>query len=96
MIINDKITAAPLVQGLFTPTDAKDVVNPIIDQKINFYRLQQVKDMVAEEGYGKGNFATEIEDLRKLKEELKDFIDLAKQTGHRLEIKAHIDIKLVK
>lgn len=32
-----------LVDGTFTPTEASDVINALIDEKINFHKIQRLK-----------------------------------------------------
>ena len=84
-----------LVDGEFTPSEASDVIMSLIDQKINFHKLQRLA--LCEGFYGAD---TEYPDGRigELEEErdiAKDFISQVRYQGKKLKINGVLEITLM-
>ncbi|WP_010181839.1 hypothetical protein [Aquimarina agarilytica] len=83
-----------LIDGVFTPQEASDVLMALIDEKINYHKI---KILSITEGDLNNECAYDVTRIDKLKEEkqlTKDFLRLAKATNEHLEINATIEIKL--
>lgn len=85
-----------LVEGGFTASEAMDVISSLIEQKINFHKLQRLS--VCE---GHQNADTEFENRRieELMNELriaKAYLAEARRNGHMVSINGVLDINLIK
>ena len=84
-----------LVEGTFTSIEAIDVLNALIDTKINFHKLQRLSlcegDQYADTLYP-DHRVNELAKERKIAEE---FISNTKKHGYRFKIHGTLDISLV-
>lgn len=83
-----------LVQGEFTPSEALDVVTSLIDQKINFHKLQRLSwcegDQNANTKFPDGR----IQELMKEKATAKEFINSLRNQAVNLEIRGELVISV--
>ncbi len=91
--VNQKIQ---LVDGKFTPSEASHVVNCLIDEKINFHKLQALC-------WYEGNHDADTtycdkreKELREEKKTAREYIKSAREQGYDVIINGVLDIKLVK
>ena len=85
-----------LVDGEFTPAEAGDIINALLDQKINFHKLQR---LTIWEGNVNGNCSfpnTRIEELEREKEIAREFFKMARENGSMLKIKGNLEIELIR
>ncbi|WP_222981972.1 hypothetical protein [Flagellimonas meishanensis] len=83
-----------LVDGSFTPSEANDVIQALLDEKINFHKLQRLSWC---EGNKNANtkFPDErIKELEREKKIAKDFINSVREEGKRLRIDGILKITL--
>jgi hypothetical protein len=83
-----------LIDGVFDPTDANEIVSDVITKKINFHTL---KSMGSDEKYGYPDKVS-IHRISELKEDMtrmKDFISQAKLEGKQLKINATINFTII-
>ncbi|RMB63286.1 hypothetical protein EAX61_02530 [Dokdonia sinensis] len=83
-----------LIDGLFTATEAGDVLHAMLDKKINFHKLQRLTrtegnmDDACE--YDNGRILELIDEKGKLK----DFLSSIRAEGCKLEINSTININV--
>ncbi|MFS4468721.1 hypothetical protein [Maribacter sp. 2210JD10-5] len=81
-----------LIDGKFTPTEAKDLLVALIDHKINFHKLERLAvyavapDGDTEEPSGR------IGELEYEKNVLNDIIAIARREGKKLKISGDVEI----
>jgi hypothetical protein len=98
-ITNESIKTAKdqfeLIQGEFTPEDARDIVINLIQKKINFHSTRNFSNFIrfgsAEEEWS----LKRIEDLKKSEEEIRNLINQAKAEGKKLKIQSDISIEFI-
>lgn len=81
-----------LVEGDFTPSEAAHVVNSLLNEKINFHKLQRLTLL---EGNSKShtNYAdNRIAELENEKNITKEFISKMRKEGIKLRINSTIEI----
>lgn len=84
-----------LVDGTFTPTEASDVINALIDEKINFHKIQRLK-IYEGNHQGKTNLLdNRIEELEQEKLTARNIIQQARTQGRNITINGVLDIKYV-
>lgn len=83
-----------LVDGSFTPSEASDVIMSLIDQKINFHKLQRLA--LCEGFYGADTEYPDgrIGELEKEKEIAREFIKQVRNQGKKLKINGVLEITL--
>ncbi|WP_431125203.1 hypothetical protein [Flagellimonas flava] len=83
-----------LVDGSFTASEALDVITSLLDEKINFHKLQRISwcegDRDANTNYPDGR----IQELEREKVIAKDFINSVRSEGKRLRIDGILNITL--
>ncbi len=84
-----------LVDGTFSPSEAQDVITALIDQKINFHKLQRL-------AWCEGNRDADtfypdhrIHELEEEKKVAKEFISSIRNAGLELRINGVLEISLV-
>ncbi len=84
-----------LVEGKFTPSEAADVVSSLIEEKINFHKLQRLS-------LSEGHQATNTEypdgriaELYNEKKIAKEFINNAREEGYKIKINGTLEITFV-
>ncbi len=84
-----------LIEGKFSPEDAKEVLLELINHKINFHSL---KNFSSEERFGKSIEGSKkrIEYLKKAKEKVVEIIDKAKHDNCNLRLESCINISFEK
>lgn len=83
-----------LVRGGFTPSEAADVALGLIDEKINFHKLQRLRWC---EGYFDADTSyadTRIAELQAEKKRVKAFIKAARESGQCITIKGTLELEL--
>ncbi len=80
-----------LIEGNFSPEDAKEVLLELINHKINFHSL---KNFSSEERFGQAIEGSKkrIDYLKKAKEKIVKIIDTAKHTNSHLRLESSINI----
>ena len=85
-----------LVEGTFTPSEASDVISALIDEKINFHKLQRISMC---EGHKDANTSYEdgrVAELHNEKKTAKEYIAQARREGYNLKIDGVLEITFVK
>ncbi len=85
-----------LVDGVFNPSEALDILNAFLDKKINFHKLQRLSIIEKNCDDDTPHLYDRIDELIKAKEALKQTILDAKNEGFNLQIEGDIQITLVK
>jgi hypothetical protein len=91
-IINQKIQ---LVKGEFTPSEASDIINALIDEKINFHKLQRLQIWEGNHICKTDHLNDRITQLQKEKEITRDFISKARAQGSKLKINGILEISTI-
>ncbi|AKA34744.1 hypothetical protein [Flagellimonas lutaonensis] len=92
-VISD-VKTINLVDGTFTPSEAHDVIQALIDQKINFHKFQRLSwcegDINADTQYPDGRIAELIEEKKKAKELIAEL----RKEGKKLRIDGILKISV--
>jgi hypothetical protein len=95
MMVSEVIQKVQLIEGDFTPSEANDVICALIEEKINFHKLQRLSlfegDITANVKYPSGRIA----ELYEEKKIAKEFIAMARAQGSKLKINGTIEIELI-
>ncbi|MFC5047015.1 hypothetical protein ACFSTE_11190 [Aquimarina hainanensis] len=89
--VMDKIQ---LVDNTFTPSEASDVVNALIKEKINFHKLHRLSMHEGNQHIDSSYDDERIAQLLKEKEAFKAVFKEAMTTGKRVEINGTLTIKI--
>ena len=83
-----------LVNGEFTPSEACDVINGLIDVKINFHKLNRLQIWESNHNCDTNVLNCRIEALQNEKKLAKAFIDKVRHSGGKLSITGELNISL--
>lgn len=83
-----------LIKGNFTPEEASEIINYLIDKKINFHEL---KTFSTEIRFGQVHEKSvkRSEELKQSKSAFKEFIQLAEYKGKTLRLKSSVTVELL-
>ncbi|MDG1572456.1 hypothetical protein OZ410_09025 [Robiginitalea sp. M366] len=87
-------TEVQLVRGTFTPSEAYDLMLGLIDEKINFHKLQRLRWC---EGYFKADTSyadTRIAELEEEKQKVRQYIREARESGQLVRISGRVELTL--
>lgn len=83
-----------LVDGTFTASEAQDVIYALIDQKINFHKLQRLA-WCEGDAYANTRYPDHrIHELEEEKRSAKEFIDSIRHAGLELRIDGTLEISI--
>lgn len=85
-----------LVEGEFTCSEASFVINELINEKINFHKLQRLRLCEGDENSDTRYANQRIAELENEKLIAKRYIDKARQEGYDVFIDGVLDIRFVK
>lgn len=85
-----------LVEGLFTPSEANHIVNVLIEQKVNFHKLQKLRMCEGQEDSDTTYENNRIQELLNEKQIAKDYISIARKEGYNVVINGTLNISFVK
>ena len=85
-----------LVEGKFTPSEASHVVNSLIEQKINFHKLQRLRMCEGHEDSDTTYESSRVQELYNEKQIAKDYIAIARQEGYDVIINGTLEITFSK
>ncbi|NNC46660.1 MAG: hypothetical protein HKN99_12320 [Winogradskyella sp.] len=85
-----------LVEGLFTPFEAAHIVNVLIEQKVNFHKLQKLRLCEGDECADITYENNRINELQNEKQIAKDYIAIARKEGYNVVINGTLDISFIK
>jgi hypothetical protein len=83
-----------LIKGEFTPIEAQEIINHIIDKKIQFHNIKKFSDQIR---FGKVD-EDRLERIKELEESKKDFqktILGAIDEGKKMRIKSIVEIEYI-
>ncbi|MHA7058714.1 hypothetical protein ACWGOQ_0015930 [Aquimarina sp. M1] len=84
-----------LVKGEFTPSEASHVINSLINEKINFHKLQRLQVLEGDHGCQTNSLDGRISELEKEKEIARNFINEIRVLGQNLKISGTLTISLI-
>ncbi|MFD0932636.1 hypothetical protein ACFQ0R_08535 [Psychroflexus salinarum] len=93
LTIKDK--KVKLVDGEFTPTQASDILNALIDQKINYHKIENLQHWEQDHNNDSKPYIRRIKELEEEKKTIDRFITEIKQEGKKLCINGILTVKAV-
>ena len=90
----DKKTIS-LIEGKFTPSQASDILNAMLDKKINYHKLQVMSITEGDHGNQCVHDNTRLDELMREKARLKEIIKDARQNNKRFSISSIINIDII-
>ena len=96
MLVQDDISQKQVINGEFSPAEARDIVNNIIDGHMNFNRQQYITRWEANHNLTQDDLQQQLNALRELKNELKAAIAQAREEGCRIHLEGSLELRLVR
>ncbi|WP_299129262.1 hypothetical protein [uncultured Winogradskyella sp.] len=85
-----------LVEGMFRPSEASHIINALIDQKINYHKIQRLSLCEGDENCDTTYENARIKELLNEKEIAKSYIDTARRKNFDIIINGKLDITFIK
>ncbi len=84
-----------LVDGIFTPTEASDVISSLIREKINFHKLNRLSMRGGNVNSDSGYDDSRVTELIEKRKEFKAICIEAKLTGKKIKINGVLEIEVI-
>lgn len=84
-----------LVQGIFSPAQAREIILSLITQKINFHKMEEVQLWEQNHDTDLQPLKNRIQELEKEKVRAKKFIEEVAVAGKNLEINGTLHMKMI-
>lgn len=81
-----------LVEGEFTPSEASDIIINLLNEKINFHKLQRLRDSEGDHHCDTEKLDGRIGALEKEKAIARDYIKRVRSEGKKLKINGVLEI----
>ncbi|WP_179022347.1 hypothetical protein [Winogradskyella forsetii] len=81
-----------LVKGDFTPSEAVHIIRSLIDEKINFHKIQRLQIWEGNHKCNTEQLDGRIKELEKEKEIAREFINKSRSSGQKLQINGTLEI----
>mgnify|MGYP001031066931 FL=1 len=83
-----------LVDGTFTPIQAADIVSSLIEQKINFHKVENLQHWEKNHKNDAKPFIQRVKDLEEAEKEAKSFILDEERKDKKIKIKGNLTISI--
>lgn len=93
LTIKDK--KVKLVDGEFTPTQASDILNALIDQKINYHKIENLQHWEQDHNNDSKPYIRRIKELEEEKKAIDHYISEMKEDGKKLSITGILTVRPV-
>ncbi|KAB8153011.1 hypothetical protein EZY14_011560 [Kordia sp. TARA_039_SRF] len=84
-----------LVDGKFTALEAKEVINALIDEKINFHKIHRLALCEGNENSDTSFDDSRVGQLMREKEDFREIYMEAKRAGKQLRIQGTLEIEVI-
>lgn len=84
-----------LIKGEFTHSEAFDIIISLIDEKINFHKIQRHQFWEGNHNFETGHLDGRIKELEEEKRSAREFLEKTRDTGGNLKINGSIEITLI-
>jgi hypothetical protein len=95
MTTTDVMLKLKLVDGTFTASEASDVINSLIKEKINFHKLHRLSMTEGDMNCNTGEDNSRISQLEHAQAEFKEFCKEARYANKRIKISGMLDVELI-
>ncbi|NNK83041.1 MAG: hypothetical protein HKO92_07945 [Flavobacteriaceae bacterium] len=95
MITTEIAHEVKLIDGEFTPSEALDIINGLIKEKINFHKIHRLSMLEGNVNCDTKTDDSRVSQLLKAKEDFKAFYKEAKQEGRKFKISGLLELELV-
>ncbi len=95
MITTEVLSQVQLIKGTFTPSEAQDVVNSLIREKINFHKIHRLSICEGDENSDTTYDDSRVSQLQASKEDFKEIVKLARAQKKKIRIHGALEIELI-
>lgn len=92
--IENQVRTIKLVDGEFSPSQALEVISSLINQKINYHKLEGLQKWERDHQFDHEPLRNRIEELEEEMKLVDDFISKLKEEGKNLKIDGIIKLKI--
>ena len=83
-----------LVKGEFLPSEASDIIMSLINEKINFHKIQRLQKWEGNHNFNTNELDSRISELEKEKEKAREFIFKSREQNANLIINGVLEISI--
>ena len=95
MTTTEVMNKVQLIDGVFTPSEALDVINALIKEKINFHKIHRLSLREGDENSNTTFDDSRVKELYAERENFKEVYFKARELNKRVKINGKIEIELI-
>jgi len=92
MVLTEVAQKINLMDGTFTPSEASLIIEALINEKINFHKIQRLQSWIGNENCDSNDLNCRITELTEELKKSKSFFDEARKEKMNLVIKGTLNI----
>ena len=92
--MQDTLQKVKLVDGVFTPSEAADIVGSLIDEKINFHKIQRLQRWEGDHKCDTGDLNDRITELEQDRAQALEYIAQIRKEGKSIRINGILEISV--
>jgi hypothetical protein len=96
MYTSELIQKVQFLNGTYTPTEAREVILKVIDDQINYHKLQHLSSWIKDDSISPDSLENKITELKRRKRELSRLIREARAEGTKLTIDGGFNVSLAR
>ncbi len=96
MLTKEILQTIQLANENCQPDEAWEMIDTLIDERISQHNIQMLRNWEGNHHFDSKPFDQKISDMKSQRKEIKSLIAQAKAQGYNIEVKAHIEVKMVK
>ena len=92
--MQDTLQKVKLVDGVFTPSEAADIVGSLIDEKINFHKIQRLQRWEGDHKCDTGDLNDRITELEQDRAQALEYIAQIRKEGKSIRINGILEMSV--
>ncbi|MFK7775520.1 MAG: hypothetical protein AB8F94_25485 [Saprospiraceae bacterium] len=96
MYTSELMEKVQVLNGTFKPSEARDIISKMIDDQINFCKLQNLSHWIQDCNTSQNLLDEKIAKLQHRKQELNEMIKEAQVTGGKVILNNYFDLSIAK
>lgn len=96
MYTSELMQKVQVINGSFKPSEARDIISKMIDDQINFYKLQNLSHWIQDCNLSQDLLDEKIAKLQHRKQELNEIIKVAQAGGEKVRLCNYFDLSIEK
>ncbi len=86
----------PLIEGKFTPDEAAEIIEALVDERVRFHNIQMLRMWEGNHNFNSAYWDKKIKEIKTEKNMTRELINEAKKEGYHIEVTGTIEVRISK